>query len=224
MANDGHHAALVVEDRPVMHFFGVFAFPGHAFKTAPLGNADARHLRLLLEVVHAVKYRVLQRQFDRFAVGEDAFDFVIEVVPFRFAPEVINHQEAAVLQIPSQRFDLVFGEFQTARFDHVDEGIIEQFRIGQLDDFAFGIDFQRRQLLQAIGKVQVAVGVVGRPPPPTAGRVVLDADEREDVVGELVVVLPVGNAVTFGALARSGETGLKLTDTDCHQHAEGGNN
>ena len=95
-------------------------------------------------------------------------------------------------------------------------GIVDQVRVRQFEHHAVRIDLHRSQLVQTVGEVQIAVGVVRRPtaaaraiasaaPAPAAtattpvpasavARGILDAHEREDILGELLVGLPVGHA------------------------------
>ena len=198
MADDDHQAALVVEDPLVVDLLRVGTLPRDALAFSHQGLTDAGNLRLLLQVIDTVKERMIERQFDRLAVGEDFFDLVVEVGPFGLAPEVVNHQEAAVEQIPPESLDLVVHEFEVARFDQVDERISEQFGIGQFENAPVRIDLERRELLQTVRKVEIAVGKVGRPPTPASGRVVLDAHERKDILLERRIDLPRRHAIAVG--------------------------
>ena len=119
-----------------------------------------------LRSIDAVEDLVVERQLHRLAVGEDALDLLVEVLPLVVAPEVVDHQEAAVEQVAAQGDDLLLREVQAARLDHVDEGIVEQPLVGQPQRDRIGVDLERRELLQPEGEVQVAVGPVGRPSPP----------------------------------------------------------
>ena len=198
MANDDHHPTFIVEDALVVDFASVIALPGNPLRTAVLCGSDAGHLRFLRQVVDAMKDRMLGRQFNRFAVREDAFDFRIEVEPFGFAPEVVHHHESAVHQITAQGFYFLGCKFQTTRFDHVDPWKIKQVGVGDLQHFAGGIDLQRRELLQSKAEVEITIGIVRRPASPAAVRVVAQSDEREDVVLEALVDFPFGNSIAVG--------------------------
>src|SRR5258708_6998489 len=138
-----------------MHFFGVGALPGDSRIAAVDGGVDAGDLRLFLQIVDAMEYRVLQRQLDRIAVGKDAFDLAVEVVPLVLAPEVVDHQEAAVQEVATQGGDFVVGECQLARLDQIKKRIVEQLGRSQIEDFALRIDLERSELLQSVGKVQI---------------------------------------------------------------------
>jgi hypothetical protein len=133
---------------------------------------------------------------DRLAVGEHAAHFVRQVVPLVLAPEVVHHQEAAVEEIPPQAANFVVGEQHPPRLDEVDEGVVEQLRVGQLQHLVVGIDPHRSELLQAEGEIEIAVGKVGRPAaaPAVIARAVADPHKGEDVFLEVLVLLPVGHA------------------------------
>ena len=65
----------------------------------------------------------------------------------------------------------------------------ETLVVGEFENLAVGFDLERRKLLQAEGKVEIAVGIVGRPfassPAPPAVRGVAHPHEREQVSREL---------------------------------------
>ena len=65
-------------------------------------------LRLLIEIIDAVKYFVFQGDLFRFPLRENAFHLVVERVPFVLAPEIIHHQETTVQQIAAERLHLQF--------------------------------------------------------------------------------------------------------------------
>src|SRR5690348_7773432 len=91
-----------------------------------------------------------------------------------------------------------------------------------MQDPAVRVDFHRGDLLDAIGQVQVTVGIIGDPAAPTgsggdsrivAGAPVDDADEAEDIFVEPLLIGPIRGA---GA-ARGGFTsGLDRINVDPH--------
>src|SRR5207237_1671935 len=105
--------------------------------------------------------------------------------------------KAAIEQVLAQGKNLSFFQEHIARLDQIDPRIIEQRRIGQLQDFAVGIDFERRKLLQAEREIQVAVGIVGGPSAAAIAPIsaiaaaaigrIANTDERKDVMLEPLV-------------------------------------
>ncbi len=183
-----------------MHFAGVrSAFPRDQPAVGTLTrHANGGDLRAFGEIVDAVKHRMLQRDFGRLTIRKHAFDFAVEVVPFVASPEVVDHQEAAMQQVASQRGHFLFTEYQLTRFNDVDERVVEQFRIGQSQDAPVRIHVQRCQLLQSPGEVEFRVRVVDVPFVPATPGAVLDANKGKHVVLKLRVDLPVGNAPSIG--------------------------
>src|SRR6185436_2890662 len=117
-------------------------------------------------------------QVHRFTVGQNHFDCAVESVPFRLAPEIVHHQEAAIPEVGTQDLSFVNVEDNVARAAHEYPGAMEQLRIGDLEYLRLRIDLERGKLLQAIREVQVGVRKIG--PPGIAGhfsssRAVLEA-------------------------------------------------
>ena len=205
MADDGHHAAVVVEKPPIVNFARVrTAFPRDDLSSCTgSSNPDGRNLRSFLQVVNTVKNRVLQRQIPRFLIRKYAFDFTVEVVPLVAAPEVVHHQEPAIEQIAAERDDFLFPKQQLPRFDHVNKRIVEKFQIREPQDVAVRVDMQRCELLQTIREIQLRIRVVDGPAIPATPGAVLNANEGKDVVFEFFVHLPLRDASTVGPVTVS---------------------
>src|SRR5690606_14822087 len=120
--------------------------PGTAAGASRLCDSDGGNLRLFGEVVDAMEDRVVEFEFDRLAFGKDTFDLLVEVGPFVFTPEVVDHEEPTVEEVTAERGDLGLVEVQPARFDHVDERVLEEFGIGEIQNSALGIDLERGEL------------------------------------------------------------------------------
>ena len=75
------------------------------------------------------------------------------------------------------------------------EGAVHDAQLGQFEDASIRIDFERGQFLQAIGKIQVAVGIIRAPLSPAILGFVADADERENVFGHVLGHFPIGHAL-----------------------------
>src|SRR6266704_2910321 len=118
---------------------------------------DVWNLRLFLEVEDAMKNRMIYCKVFRLAIGKNAFDLVVKDVVLFLAPEIVEHQKSSIDQIFAQNIHLLVGQKQPARLHDVDERIIEKPLIGQLEVNGTRVHLQRRNLLQAIRKIQVAV-------------------------------------------------------------------
>src|SRR5881396_1972244 len=141
----------------------VVSLIGDAGKLALNAPIDAGHLRLFLEVEHAMKNGMAQWQIDRLARGKNAFQFCMKRGPFAVTPEIVAHEEPAVEQVAPQDGHLFLREGQPARLDDVNERIIEQLRVRQFQHLAVRVDLDRRDLLQAKRKIQVAVWKINGP-------------------------------------------------------------
>ena len=87
------------------------------------------------------------------AVGKHFLHALLEAVPFRGAPEIVEHQKSAIEQVIAQSVSLLLAEIEAAGLDHVDEGIIGQLLIGQAEEQPIGIDLHRSHLLQAESEI-----------------------------------------------------------------------
>ncbi len=158
-----HDAVVVIEDGAVVGFLGVGTFPGDTGVPVAEGVADIGDLGFGMESVEVGKDGVLEGEFDGFAVGEDAFDDFVEGVPFLFAPEVIDPEEAAGVEVIAEGGDFGIAEAEAADAAHPDEGEGVESFIGEADDDAVGIDDHGGEVLEAVGEVEVGVGEVGFP-------------------------------------------------------------
>src|SRR5688572_6134865 len=120
VADDDHEALFVIKNAFIMGRFSVGTLPGNASSPEVVPMVDAWNLRLGFERENTIENRVLDGQFDGFALREDAFDLLVKIVPLAVAPEIIDHHEAAVEQVPAQSGDLFRTEKKGARFNHVD--------------------------------------------------------------------------------------------------------
>ena len=88
---------------------------------------------------------MLQRDFLRLPIGKDLLDFKVEIVPFVFAPEIIEHHKPAVFAVAAERIDFVGLEGKSCRvspaprFAEVDEGVVVEPRVDQIKDDWIGI-------------------------------------------------------------------------------------
>src|ERR1051326_363358 len=96
-----HHAALVVEDGAMVHHGGVRAFPGAmlGIEFALRSEINVGHLALGLDAENALVERVVQGQLDEIPVRENFLHLLRHPRPFPFAPEIVQHQTAAVQPI-----------------------------------------------------------------------------------------------------------------------------
>jgi hypothetical protein len=89
-------------------------------------SSRSQDLRFFLELEDAIEDGMFEGQFSGFAVGQDAFDLLIEVRVFAFAPEIIDHQESAAEEVTAEGLHFILAEPERAGFDHVDEWVIEE--------------------------------------------------------------------------------------------------
>src|SRR4051812_5256130 len=100
-------------------------------------------------------------QFQKVALGKGPFYFCFEVLPLERAPEVVCHQESAIEQVFAQSRNFSVVQTHGPGLDHVNEGIVEEFRFGEGQDPAVRIDLEGCDLLKTIGKIKVAIGKIG---------------------------------------------------------------
>ena len=127
-----------------MDFFRIWPFVGDSI-SHPVVNA--RYLRLLFEVVDEVEDGVFQWQIDRLPLWENPLHLNVKVVPFFFAPEVVDHDEATSLKVLTHGKDLGVAEPDESRFNHVHERIVENFGISQVKVEGLRVNIHGGQLL-----------------------------------------------------------------------------
>src|SRR5215471_8272841 len=80
VADDRHHAALIVEDSLEVHVARVAAmapFPRDPLIAPVPGRVNAGDLRFLLETIDTLEDLVIQVELRRLAIGKDALDLPI---------------------------------------------------------------------------------------------------------------------------------------------------
>ena len=104
---DDHEPALLVEEAADVHL-GAFldaaialrmSLPGDAIIPAALALARVRRLQFVerpLEVEDRVENGMVHRQVHPFTLREDALELRGHAFPLPFAPEIIEHEKAAV--------------------------------------------------------------------------------------------------------------------------------
>ena len=115
----------------------------------------------------------------------------LHVLPLVFTPEVVEKDETAAHDVLAQPGGLLGGEIHEARFDDVDDWIVENAIVEDLECFGAWSDLQIRAgpFAQADDEVVVGFRVVGgpcaaavavtAPSVTTRWRIVDGADERE---------------------------------------------
>ena len=147
---------------------------------------------------------MLERNIFDGTFWKNAFHLMSKIRPLVFAPKVVDHQESATLKIVSQSDHFCLGKPHVARFDNVDERVLEQFLIGELQNFPVWIRLDRSQLLEPIREIQVCVRIIGSPfassSPSTVAVITVsapsDTDERKDIARIGFVVFPQRNSAT----------------------------
>ena len=110
-----------------------------------------------------MKNRVFQWKGLGFPLRKNALELVVEIVPFRLAPEVVNHEKAAVVAIAAQAIDLLTAKRQAPRLHDVDEGMVEEFVVGQAHHGSIRIHLHRGHFVEPVREIQIRVGIIGRP-------------------------------------------------------------
>ena len=124
VAQQDHHLALVVKDPVEMRRGVVFNTRYRMVRVTLSPEVDRDRLRFFLKVIDDVENLMVQRQFFWFAIGEDAFQLLVKVVPLFVSPELIDHQESTVEQILSQGPGFCVGENDRSRGDDKDLSLI----------------------------------------------------------------------------------------------------
>ncbi len=133
-----------------------------------------------------VQLKLLDRE-----IRENLFHLPVSVLPFVFAPKIIDHEEAAVEEVLAEYFRLRVQKVERAGFEGVEERVQLHRRIENRHDKRLRMHADGGHLLEAEGEIQVAVRIVGCP---LAVIFRSQPDEAEGVVGEARVVLPFRDA------------------------------
>ncbi len=95
MANDCHQSVVIIKYAFVVNLLGVPLFPRDSVVATFHPKAHVGDLGFFVERKDTVENGVRERKLLRFPIGEDSLDLAVEVEPFLFAPEVVNHHESA---------------------------------------------------------------------------------------------------------------------------------
>src|SRR5439155_18874888 len=100
------------------------------------------------------------------------------------------------------------------RLDHVNPGVIEQVRVGQIEHAPLRIHLERGHLLEAKGEIQVAIGEIGPPfacSPGTIGRTVAaNPGKGKNILLESGIIGPVGRSSAVCGYFPRGATSIKF--------------
>src|SRR6185503_17543533 len=166
-----HEPAVVVEDASPVRLLGP--------RTAAAGN-----LRALIQVVEHVQQGVFLTELLDGLVGEHALHRVDEDVPFAFAPEVVDHEEAAAVEILAQDLRFALVEQPLSDLDGIEPRVVEHALVDELDQaaaIAVDVDFpdvDAGEAANALHDVKLGVGVVRRPRAAAAAIVAAPAVRR----------------------------------------------
>src|ERR1051325_7186493 len=173
VCGNDHDSAFVIKDRADMNwpaFFTVVILPGNVIiriaPTVTQPHALARYLQFFLRplyVEYAMKDRMIHWYVNEFAVGQNALDLFIKMLPLRFAPEIIGHHEPAVAQIFLENRHFLVFEFQAARLNEINPGIVEQIRIVEVQHTPVVVHVNGSHLVQTIRQIQIAIRKIRDP-------------------------------------------------------------
>src|SRR5687767_4532953 len=95
--------------------------------------------------------------------GQHASDFRLQVLPRHGAPEIVHEEYTSILEIVPQRGHFAVTQCQALDVLHVDEGMLSEIGTGELENAGVRIDFHRRELLEAMGEIEIGVGEIDDP-------------------------------------------------------------
>src|SRR4051812_33957781 len=87
----------------------------------------------------------------------------MKVLPLGVAPEIVRHEKPTVEQILPENRHLLVVEREAAGFNHVNPRVTAEVFVLQPQKATVGTHPHRRDLLESIGKVKVAVRKVRMP-------------------------------------------------------------
>src|SRR6266850_4718200 len=172
--DEDHRAAAVVEDRAqVLH--DAAPLPG-----APLQErAEARDLRVAVDLVETTEDGMILRHLDDLAIGEQLLHLTFEISPFERPVKIIHHRAASAQQELAQRCRVAVAHAHAARLDEVDPRILEEARVVERQQNRI-LDLNGGGRLDAAGQVLLRGGRVD--PPGLAVEILRDPVAFEHVV------------------------------------------
>ena len=98
---------------------------------------------------------MVERQFDELLVGKHAAHRRAEVLPVIRASEVVEDDEASLLEVLAHRNDVLVGELHEPRLRRINHGILEQLGIADVDDArAIDVRFHVRDGVEDLDQVR----------------------------------------------------------------------
>src|SRR5262249_13004359 len=96
-----------------------------------------------IDIVEDMKDGMTEGNIDDLAIGKDLFHLLLEVAPFKRAPEVVNHPEPATDEILSEGACVLIVEHHLPCFSGVDHWVAEQIRVMYRYDASLWRDIYR---------------------------------------------------------------------------------
>src|SRR5438045_5276284 len=155
-----------------------------------------------------MEHRMVSREFSPAPPRQDFLYFSRKTIPLERTPEVVHEQGATSEQIGAQRSDFSVAQAHVTRMFHVKERVLVYGRVREFQDTGIGISFDRGQLLEAVGEVQIGIGIIhppAQPAPPAPVRIRVgiglenDPCESEHVVLEAWWVSPLSTRSAVAA-------------------------
>src|SRR5690242_1219428 len=189
VAEQSHHPLFVIVEGVVVRVLvlklvwpaGVKGFAGAQV------SADARDLRLLLEIIDGVENAMVQVQLHRLAIRKDPPELFVKMRPLVVTPEIVRHDKASVEEVlPQGRGFFVRQNHPTCR-GKVNERIIGQILRRNIDEMQAWPDLEAGHLMKPEDQVQIRLRrvVIPQPAPAkpvTAVSLKLEPRESEDVL------------------------------------------
>jgi len=165
------------------------------------------------EVENAMEHRMISRQFSPVAPRQNLSYLSGKTIPLLRAPEVVHEHGTTRQKVRPQGSDFILAQAHVPRMLHVKERVLVYCRVRELQDTGVRISLDRGQLLEAVGEIQVRIGIIhppAQPSPPTPVRIRVvigfenDPGEGEHVVLEARCISPHGSASAVGVRLASG--------------------
>lgn len=138
---------------------------------------------------------MVRLELDIAAVGPDFFEDGLKGFPFVAAPEVVHEDEAAIEHVVAEDAPLFVADVHVSGFGYIEEGVMAELVGVDVENDGIGADLDGGELMEAVGEIEVGLGVIGCPAQATAEGVA-ETGEGEDIVREVGVEIPHRGIVT----------------------------
>src|SRR5215470_1001239 len=173
--DENHYAARLVDYPLVMWDISAFFVCYPAVNIVDIGN-----LNDFVNVEIAVEDRMIERQFLYRIFWKDLAHLLLHVLPFVFAPEIVEHEKTSARQEFAQVRRVFSRELHKAGLDGVSERVLEEFFVAWRHGNRVVGNRQAAPapFAQAHDKMLVGLRIIGRPHSAPPVRTIFEAHER----------------------------------------------